>query len=162
MKIVLLCVLVAILVVMVLLFTPLGGRPLSALFSLGDFETVDFEDIQLTDRPNQFLLCPPALCNGHAESPVFELSVEDLRERWQDVVAAQPRLEFLAENDQQFDYVQRSARFRFPDIITVRFISVSPSQSTLAIYSRSVYGESDFGVNRKRIESWLSAVGGGI
>jgi len=55
----------------------------------------------------------------------------------------------------QFEYVQRSARFRFPDIIVVRFISVSPSQSTLAIYSRSVYGKSDFGVNRERIEAWL-------
>ena len=75
-------------------------------------------------------------------------------------MSAQPRVEVLAENDQQIDYVQRSARFRFPDIITVRFISVAPSQSTLAIYSRSVYGKSDFGVNRERIESWLSALGG--
>ena len=162
MKIILICVLVAILFVMVLLFTPLGERPLSALYSVGEFETVDFEDIQLTDRPNQFLTCPPDLCDGQSESPVYELSVQDLHERWEDIVAAQPRVELLAENSQQFDYVQRSARFRFPDIITVRFISVSPSQSTLAIYSRSVYGESDFGVNRKRIESWLSAVGGGI
>lgn len=158
MKIVLIFVLVAILVVMVLLFTPIGGRPLSALFSVGDFEPVDFEDIQLTDKPNQFLMCPPDLCNGHAESPVFEFSVEVLRERWQDVVAAQPRVAALAENDQQIDYVQRSARLRFPDIISVRFISVSPTRSTLAIYSRSVYGKSDFGVNRARIDSWLSAL----
>jgi diketogulonate reductase-like aldo/keto reductase len=160
MKIILVCVLVAIVVVVVLLFTPLGERPLSALFSVDDFQTVDFEGIQLTDKPNQFLICPPDLCRGHAEIPAFEFSVEDLRERWQDIVAASPRLEVLAENGQQIDYVQRSARFRFPDIVTVRFIAVSPAQSTLAIYSRSVYGESDFGVNRKRVEAWLSALGG--
>jgi diketogulonate reductase-like aldo/keto reductase len=160
MKIILVCVLVAIAVVVVLLFTPLGERPLSALFSVDDFETVDFESLQFTDKPNEFLMCPPDLCNGQSESPVYELSVQDLHERWEDIVAAQPRVELLAENSQQFDYVQRSARFRFPDIITVRLISVSPAQSTLAIYSRSVYGESDFGVNRKRVEAWLSALGG--
>ncbi len=83
---------------------------------------------------------------------------ERLRARWREVVAAQPRIELLAEYEDgaQIDYVQRSARFRFPDIITVRFISASPSQSTLAIYSRSIYGESDFGVNRERIDAWLT------
>ncbi len=159
-KILLIGVLVLIVVSTVLLFTPLGERPLSNLLSVGDFETVDFEDLQLTDKPNQFLMCPPGICNGHADSPAFEVSVDELRERWREVVSAQPRVELLAEDGEQFDYVQRSARFRFPDIITVRFISVSPSQSTLAMYSRSVYGKRDFGVNRKRIEAWLSAIGG--
>ena len=72
MKIILACVLVAIVVVVVLLFTPLGERPLSAIFRVGDVEPVDFEGIQLTDKPNQFLVCPSGLCNGHAESPVFD------------------------------------------------------------------------------------------
>ena len=143
----------------VLLFTPLGERPLSALFSVGDFEAVDFEDLKLTDEPNQFLMCPPRICNAdrHADSPAFDVAVDRLRERWREVVTAQPRVELLAEgrDGQQFDYVQRSARFRFPDIITVRFIAVSAARSTLAIYSRSVYGKSDLGVNRQRIEAWL-------
>ncbi len=143
----------------VLLFAPLGERPLSNIFSIGDIEAVDFSDVSLTDKPNQFLMCPPHLCNAdrHADSPMFDVSVDQLSERWREVVAAQPRVELLvaSQERQQFDYVQRSARFRFPDIITVRFISVSPSQSTLAIFSRSVYGKNDFGVNRKRIESWL-------
>ena len=147
-------------VVALLLFTPLGERPLTALFSVGDFEAVDFEDLKLTDKPNQFLMCPPHICSGHADSPVFDVSADELRERWREVISAQPRVELLAEDGQQFDYVQRSARFRFPDIITVRFISVPPSKSTLVIYSRSVYGKSDFGVNRKRIEAWLLAIGG--
>ena len=53
-----------IVVAAVLLFTPLGDRPLFALFSVGDFEAVDFEDLELADKPNQFLLCPPGICNG--------------------------------------------------------------------------------------------------
>jgi uncharacterized protein (DUF1499 family) len=95
---------------------------------------------------------------------VFDVPVARLLARWREVVAAQPRIELLAvdEDRRQFDYIQRSARFRFPDIITVRFISVSPSQSAFAIYSRSVYGESDFGVNRERIDAWLAILREGL
>ncbi len=150
----------------VLLFTSLGERPLTALFAVGDVEAVDFAELKLTNKPNQFLRCPPGFCNGNpnADSPVFDVSVEQLRERWREVLAVQPRVELLAEDEegQQFDYVQRSARFRFPDIITVRFISVSSSQSTLAIYSRSVYGKSDFLVNHERIEAWLKMLREGL
>ena len=150
----------------VLLFTPIGERPLTTLFAVGDVETVDFAAVKVTDDPNWFLMCPPGFCgaNPHADSPVFDVSVERLRGRWREVIAAQPRVELLAEHGDgsQFDYVQRSARFRFPDIITVRFISASPSQSTLAIYSRSIYGGGDFGVNRARIEAWLAMLREGL
>ena len=156
----------AVVVGAVLLFTPLGERPLTALFPVGDVETVDFAELKLTDKPNQFLMCPPGFCgaNPNADSSVFDISVEQLRARWREVVAAQPRVELLAkdEDGRQIDYIQRSARFRFPDIITVRFISASPSQSTLAIYSRSIYGGSDFGVNRERIDAWLTFLREGL
>ncbi len=163
-------VLFIVVVAAVLLFTPFGERPLTALFAVGDVESVDFADLKLTDNPNQFLVCPPGFCgtDPHADSPVFDVSVEQLRERWRDVVAVQPRVELLAEDEEglQFDYVQRSARFRFPDIITVRFISVatyhSESQSTLAIYSRSIHGKSDLGVNRERIDAWLKILREGL
>ncbi len=159
-------VLFVVVVAAVLLFTSIGERPLTALFAVGDVEVVDFAKLKLTDKPNQFLMCPPGFCdaNPHADSPVFDVSVEQLRGRWREVLAVQPRVELLAvdEEGQQFDYVQRSARFRFPDIITVRFISVSPSQSTLAIYSRSVYGKSDLSVNRERIEAWLDILHEGL
>ncbi len=155
-------VLIFVVAAAVLLFTPLGERPLTALFAVGDVENVDFEEFKLTDTANQYLMCPPGFCdaNPHAESPVFDVSVEQLRGRWREVVAVQPSVVLLAEDEdgQQFDYVQRSARFRFPDIITVRFISVSSSLSTLAIYSRSIYGKSDFGVNRERIDAWLKTL----
>ena len=145
-----------------LLFTPLGERPLTALFSASAVENIDFANLRLADKPNQFLLCPPDLCSikPHADSPVFDIPADRLLLRRRDVLAAQPRIEIMAEDkdSQQFDYVQRTARFRFPDLITVRFISVSSAQSTLAVYSRSVYGKSDFGVNRDRIDTWLKSL----
>ena len=144
----------------VLLLTPLGESPLIALLPVGEVEAVDFATLKLTNKPNHYLLCPPNFCGdkAHGTSPTFDLSVIELRVRWDAVIAAQPRLVILAEDDGQIDYVQRTAMVRFPDIITVRFISLSPSRSTLAIYSRSVYGTSDFGVNRARIEAWLAAL----
>ncbi len=144
----------------VLLLTPLGEGPLTALLPVGDVDAVDFATLKLTDKPNQYLLCPADFCGdqAHGTSPMFDLSVMDLRARWDTVIAAQPRLVILAEDDGQIDYVQRTAMVRFPDIITVRFISLIPDRSTLAIYSRSVYGTGDFGVNRARIEAWLFSI----
>ncbi len=159
-------VLIVVIVGAALLFTPIGERPLTALFPVGEVETVDFAELKLTEEANQFLVCPPGFCGArpHADSPVFDVSVDRLRARWSEVVAAQPRIEPLVEHGDgwQFNYIQRSARFRFPDKITVRFISTSTSQSTLAIYSRSIYGGSDFGVNRERIEAWLALLREGL
>ncbi len=159
-------VLLAAVVAAGLLFTPAGERPFSALFTVGNVEGTDFAGFKLTDKSNQVLMCPPAYCDAkpHIDSPVFDVSVARLRARWREIIAVRPRIEHLAEDEegQQFDYVQRSARFRLPDIITVRFIFVSPSRSTLAIYSRSIYGRRDFGVNRKRIDVWLKTLSEGL
>ncbi len=152
-------------VVAALLLTALGDGPLAALFPVGQVAPVDFATLRLAAKPNQFLMCPRDLCDAkaHAQSPVFEVSVERLAGRWRQVIVAQPRVELLAEDpdERQFDYVQRSARWRFPDIITLRLIPLSPSLSTLAVYSRAVYGRRDFGVNRERIEVWVGALGEG-
>jgi len=53
---------------------------------------------------------------------------------------------------------QKSALFRFADDIDVQAIPVDGGKSALAIYSRSRVGYSDLGVNRKRIERWLSQI----
>lgn len=149
-------------VVALLLFTPLGNWPLSALFPVGPVATVDFARLRPQESPNRYLVCPTDYCGAtpDAFSPVFDMPPERLRRHWHAMLAARPRVEPLAQSADglQFDYVQRTARFRFPDIITVRFLPVPPGQSTLAIYSHSVYGRSDLGVNRARVEAWLAAL----
>jgi uncharacterized protein (DUF1499 family) len=159
-------VLIVAVVAAVLLLTPLGERPLTALFAVGDVEPVDFTALEPSQNPNWFLVCPPRLCgtSANADSPIFDVPVDRLRSRWLEVVAAQPRVVPLVENGGglQLDYVQRSARFRFPDIVTVRFIIIPPSRSTLALYSRAVYGKDDLGVNRERIEAWLALLAEGL
>jgi uncharacterized protein (DUF1499 family) len=124
--------------------------------------TIDFATLALTDKPNQHLLCPADFCAAEAQevSPLFDLPLDELRTRWDAVIAAQERVTVLAESNGQIDYVQRTAIVRYPDIITVRFIALNPGQSTLAIYSRSIFGTSDFGVNRGRVDAWLAALEG--
>jgi hypothetical protein len=132
------------------------SRRFGASFAAGGVAPVDFAALKFGDGPNQFLMCPPGLCGAgaHAESPIFEVPVDRLHARWE-AVARDP-------GGRQFDYVHRSTRFRFPDIVTVRFIAVSPSRSTLAVYSRAIYGRRDFGVNRARIEFWLADLREGL
>ena len=68
-----------------------------------------------------------------------------------------PRTYKLVRYDdvQEAAYVVRSRVFNFPDTIEVK-VSPKGAGSTLVIYSASRYGDSDFGVNRKRVEGWLA------
>ena len=51
--------------------------------------------------------------------------------------------------------MQTSSLFGFPDYVSVKFIEIDAANSTLAIFSRSRLGQSDLGVNKKRVEAWL-------
>jgi uncharacterized protein (DUF1499 family) len=72
------------------------------------------------------------------------------------VALAQPRTTLHAAFDDrlQAHFVARSALLNFPDLIAVQ---VTPD-SGLILWSRSLYGRSDFGVNRARLETWLAAL----
>jgi uncharacterized protein (DUF1499 family) len=76
------------------------------------------------------------------------------------MLAEQPRLQVLRRDvtNRQIDYVQRTPLLRFPDLITVRFVPIDDTHSTVAIYSRSVWGKGDMGVNRARVQEWLARV----
>jgi uncharacterized protein (DUF1499 family) len=65
----------------------------------------------------------------------------------------------LSDEPQLYDdFVVRSALFRFPDLVSVQFLPHGKGGATLALYSRSVYGRSDLGVNRARSLRWLKLV----
>lgn len=124
------------------------------------YSPIDFRTLQLGPNPNQYLVCPPDLCTAAtdvASNPVYDVSQDALKKAWLAVMAEQPRTVQIgiSSDASQFDFIQRSEWVRFPDTITVKFIALPTGQSTLAIYSRSHYGTSDFGVNRERIEGWL-------
>ena len=73
-----------------------------------------------------------------------------------EIAEAQPRttLHVLYKDLMQAHYVQRSHLCNFPDLITLQ----ATPDSMPMLYSRSVYGQLDFGVNRQRLVAWLTAL----
>jgi uncharacterized protein DUF1499 len=138
------------------------GTTLESMLPVGDVPDIDFATLERGPDPNQYLLCPKGMCTAEAdgEAPVFDVPVEQLQVAWDGMLAEQPRLQVLRREvtNVQIDYVQRTRLLHFPDLVTVRFVPIDDTHSTLAIYSRSVYGKGDMGVNRKRVEEWLARV----
>jgi hypothetical protein len=132
----------------------------SVIFDVGEVPVIDFGTLQRGPDPNQYLLCPKGMCTAETdgEAPVFDVPIEQLQVAWDEMLAEQPRLQVLRREvtNMQIDYVQRSRLLRFPDLVTVRFVPIDDAHSTLAIFSRSVYGKGDMGVNRIRVEEWLA------
>jgi uncharacterized protein (DUF1499 family) len=135
------------------------ARILELCFGPAPVEAVDFGNLVLKETPNQYLVCPPEFraANAHAESPVFDEPVQSLKEKWFALLERQPRTELVHSDpeNERYTFRVKTAVIHFPDDVTVQFIALGGKRSTLAIYSRSHYGHSDLGENRRRIESWL-------
>lgn len=124
--------------------------------------TADFKTLRLSPKPNQHLVLPdgyPAAAAPHARSPVFPVDPDRLAAAVKQVALAEPRTKLLSGDDaaRRYEFVQRSAVFRFPDFVSVEVVTAGEGRSALAVYSRSRVGYSDFGVNRKRVDRWLAA-----
>lgn len=123
---------------------------------------VDFARLETGEATNQYLVCPPGLCRSQPDetSPEFDLPAPTLAAIVRRVVEGEPRTMLLREDAAtgQLVYVQRSLVFRFPDTIWIQPLPLDAGRSTLAVYSRSAYGRSDFGVNGKRVRAWLAAI----
>jgi Protein of unknown function (DUF1499) len=122
-------------------------------------ETVGITDLRSPLPKAGFLACPPGYCSaGEAVvSPIFDVPWERLHDYWTEVMAGEKRMVSVAADTdvRRLFYIQHSPTFRFPDVITVEFVALGPDRSSIAIYSRSRYGSSDFGKNRKRVEKWM-------
>jgi uncharacterized protein (DUF1499 family) len=101
--------------------------------------------------PEGFTPKPDIVTRVYAVPPqALYVAVTKLAEAW-------PRTYKLVRYDEvrEAAYVSRSRVFNFPDTIEAK-VSPKDAGSVLVIYSASRYGDSDFGVNRKRVEAWLT------
>lgn len=124
-----------------------------------------FESLTLKSSPNQYLVAPDGLCQNatpHQIARTYEREPAALKTALLDIIQAEPRTTLLGSDDAtlQYEAVQRSLLFRFPDYISIRILPVSAGHSTLAIYSRSKLGYGDLGVNKKRVTRWLKKLDG--
>lgn len=125
-----------------------------------DLGFTDFDTLQPPDSPNNWLVAPAGFGPAHPDetAPVFDVPAERLAQAWILVVQGQPRTSVVGvfENGLQIEVEQRSAVFGFVDRISARFVPLGPERSTLIAYSRSEVGYWDLGVNRGRLQEWLS------
>ena len=80
---------------------------------------------------------------------------EDSFRKLDRIILATPRTEMLAGGVEEgrATYVTRTRWMGFPDYTTVQ-----QSDDALELYARSRFGQSDLGVNKARVESWLDAL----
>jgi uncharacterized protein (DUF1499 family) len=140
-------------------FLVVGAEQFWRLFGEPDLGPVSFEQLERRATPNDSLACPPDFCNARADvtTRLYQLTARELRSVFAKVIASEPRVSVAETNEATLTdrYIQRSEHLGFPDTIVVRFLDRADGRSTIALYSRSQLGKSDFGVNRARIERWL-------
>jgi len=135
----------------------------AAMLAACDADTgdVDLSRMARSGASNEFLACPPGYCAAPADAatPIYPVAAPRLLAIVRGVLAEQPRMTVLRDTDARIVAVQRSLVFRFPDTIWIEIVPRGEQQASLAIYSRSAYGRSDFGVNRARVTALLAAIG---
>ena len=120
---------------------------------------VDFATLVLPASPNTCLLTPTtAPGGGHLHRDPFQVTAQAAFDAIRAVAAAQPRTYPLADYPDrlQAQWVARSRLMNYPDIVVAEVAPIDGGTG-LWLYSRSLLGHSDFGVNRARVMAWLAA-----
>lgn len=114
---------------------------------------IDPENAERPSNPGHVLLRP----GGDIEPTIYPLTRQELADRLDAIILSDKRTERIAGGLERryATYVARSAVWGFPDVINAKVVEEDGGAS-LRIFSTQRYGYADFGVNRKRVESWLS------
>jgi uncharacterized protein (DUF1499 family) len=124
-------------------------------------QPMDITHLARPASPNTALAAPAGFSPApDVVTPRYKLPADRLFALLRDIAASQPNTYQAALYPEQLQvhYVARSTVLNFPDLIMAQVRTDGPDGSDLILYSRSVYGRSDFGVNRKRVEAWLAAL----
>lgn len=128
-----------------------------------DIGAIDWGRLKRRATPNDALVCTSALCPNAApdeEPKTYSMAPAELLARVKTIARAQPNTTELSGEpgrDRTARFIQYTRTMRFPDTIDVEVFPAGAG-STLAIYSRSLLGRKDFGVNRARVRRWLKAL----
>ena len=128
---------------------------------------IDFARLERPATPNTALAAPAGFRPPpDLITPAYALAAPALFALVRQVAASEPRTYPAAsfapplqeDATLQEDWVVRSAWWNFPDLVTAQVTPDGAGHAGLILYSRSVYGRSDFGVNRARLRVWLARV----
>ena len=121
----------------------------------------DLSKLERPSSPNTYLAGPVGFVPApDLQTRKYDVSPTQLLTRVQGVIAAQPRTTALAFDGVKLraDYVARSLVFGFPDILLTQVLPTMEGTSALVLYSYSLKGYYDFGVNRRRVMAILAAL----
>lgn len=121
----------------------------------------DFAHLVRSRSPNTALAAPADFVpKPDITTPLYRVAPAQLFAAVRKAAAEQRATYVLAEDPAalQQGWVARSFVLNFPDIIWARVLPAGEGGSELVLYSRSVYGYGDFGVNRRRVADWVKAV----
>ena len=121
----------------------------------------NISEIRRPASPNTFLAGPAGFTpTPDLRTRRFDLPPEQLLAAMKNVMAAQPHVTALADDPGRLraDYLVRVRLFGFPDIVMAQALAAGSGQSALVLYSYSLRGYYDFGVNRRRVEALLTAL----
>ncbi len=117
-------------------------------------------DPQLVSRPSSPNFHLLRMGDGDAMAPVFDRAPGALARALHEVATADGATLLAGRvEDGHMTYVARSRIMGFPDYISVR---VSPAEggAILSAFARARFGYSDMGVNRERLDRWVTALRG--
>lgn len=121
----------------------------------------DIADIRRPTSPNT-CLAGPAGFTPKPDLPThrYDVPPELLFTAARDVIMARPRTTALALDTGRLraDHLVRSRLFGFPDIVLAQVLRAPGGQSDLVLYSYSLKGHYDFGVNHGRVAAILAAL----
>lgn len=141
----------------------MSAPPIGALFGRGPQglpppEPVDFPALVLPRSPNTCLAVPKgAHPAAHLATPPLPVGVAAAWPVLRRFGGRFPRTFRLAEwpERRQAQWVERSLRVGFPDVIAAELAEGPDGAPGLFLYSRSLFGWSDLGVNRRRVQAWI-------
>lgn len=134
----------------------------SGIAGLPPAHPIDPAAITRPATPNTALAAPAGFVpKPDVETPLYPVPPAALFADLEKLAAHEPRTFLQARYGErlQAQYVVRSAVFNFPDLVMVQVLPGPDAHSArLVLWSRSVYGRSDLGVNAKRLRAWLAAL----
>ncbi len=112
---------------------------------------VDPDLVTERGRYNSFLM------RDGADAPALRLAAppSEVGPRLEQIILATPRTTRLTGDESFATYITRSALWGFPDYTSV-MVKPDGTGTTITIFARARFGQSDLGVNRKRVEGWMS------
>jgi uncharacterized protein (DUF1499 family) len=121
---------------------------------------VDFAALVLPSSPNVHLAVPPgSTAQRHEAVPLLPVTPERAWDAVRTLGDRFPRVWKMAEWPElrQAQWVARSRLANFPDLVNAAVVEL-PGGAGLYLYSRSLLGYSDFGVNRRRVAAWRAGL----